>query len=95
MLNSNIGVDVRYNSPYVAPSYAVGLGQFYNSTPGLTFSSYPIASVFFKGTLLRTNIFVMYDYANKGLFSKGYYMVDRYPGPPSLLKIGVSWSFYN
>jgi len=95
VLNSNFGVNVRYNTPYVAPSYAVGLGQFYNSSPNLTFSSYPIASVFFKATLIRTNIFVQYDYANQGLFSKGYYMVDRYPGPGPLLKIGVSWSFYN
>jgi hypothetical protein len=95
VLNSNIGLNVRYNTPYVAPSYAVGLGQFYNSSPNLTFSSYPVASVFFKATLIRTNIFVAYDYANQGLFSKGYYMVNRYPGPDHLLKIGVSWSFYN
>jgi len=95
VLNSNIGINVRYNTPYVAPSYAVGLGQFYNNTPNLTFSSYPVASVFFKATLIRTNIFVMYDYANQGLFSKGYYMVNRYPGPDRLLKIGISWSFYN
>ncbi|MDO3627388.1 putative porin [Mucilaginibacter sp. BT774] len=95
VLNSNFGINVRYNTPYVAPSYAVGLGQFYNSSPNLTFSSYPVASVFFKATLIRTNIFVTYDYANQGIFSKGYYMVNRYPGPDHLLKIGVSWSFYN
>jgi hypothetical protein len=95
VLNSNFGINVRYNTPYVAPSYAVGLGQFYNNTPNLTFSSYPIATVFFKATLIRTNIMIAYDYANQGLFSKGYYMVNRYPAPSSLLKIGVSWSFYN
>ena len=95
VLNSSFGVNVRYNTPYVAPSYAVGLGQFYNSSPGLSFSSYPVASVFFKATLIRTNIFVQYDYANQGLQSQGYYMVNRYPAPGRLLKIGVSWSFYN
>ncbi|MBS1501393.1 MAG: hypothetical protein JST32_04995, partial [Bacteroidetes bacterium] len=95
VLHSTFGVDVRYNTPYVAPSYAVGLGQFYNSNPGLTFSSYPIASVFFKATLFRTNLFVQYDYANQGLFSNGYYMINRYPGPNRLLKIGISWTFYD
>lgn len=95
VLHSNVGVNVRYNTPYAAPSYAVGLGQFYNSTPAVTFSSYPVAAVFFKATLIRTNIFIMYDYVNQGWVSKGYYMVNRYPGPSSLLKIGVSWSFYN
>ncbi len=95
VLNSSFGVNVRYNTPYEAPSYAVGLGQFYNSNPSLSFSSYPVASVFFKATLIRTNIFVQYDYANQGLFSQGYYMINRYPAPGRLLKIGVSWSFYN
>jgi hypothetical protein len=94
-LHSMFGINVRYNTPYVAPSYAVGLGQFYNSSPNVTFSSYPIASVFLKATLIRTNIFAQYDYANQGLFSNGYYMVNRYPGPNRLLKLGVSWTFYN
>jgi hypothetical protein len=94
VLYSNIGINVRYNTPYVAPSYATGLGEFYNGT-NITFSSYPIATVYFKATLQRTNFFVMYDYANQGLFSNGFYTVNRYPQMTSLLKIGVSWSFYN
>ena len=94
VLYTNIGIDVRYNSEYVAPSYAVGLGQLYNGT-NVTFSSYPIATVFLKGTLLHTNFFVMYDYANQGLLSPGFYTVNRYPQMDHLLKIGVSWSFYN
>ena len=95
ILHSSFGANVRYNTPYVAPSYAVGLGQFYNSTPNLTFTSYPVASVFAKATLIRTNLFLQYNYANQGLFSNGYYMVNRYPGPNRMLMIGVSWSFYN
>jgi hypothetical protein len=94
VLYSNIGMDVRYNSSYTAPSYAPGLGQFYNG-PNVSFSSYPVATVFFKATLQRTNIFVMYDYANQGLFSKGYYTVNRYPQQDATIKIGVSWTFYN
>ena len=94
VLYSNIGIDVRYNSRYVAPSYATGLGEFYNGT-NITYSSYPIASLFFKATLQHTNFFIMYDYANQGLFSQGYYTVNRYPQMDHLLKIGVSWSFYN
>ncbi|MDP9048771.1 MAG: putative porin [Bacteroidota bacterium] len=94
VLYSNLGVDVRYNTEYVAPSYATGLGQFYNG-PNVTFSSYPVATVFFKATLQHTNLFIMYDYANQGLFSKGYYTVNKYPQMNHLLKFGVSWSFYN
>ena len=94
VLNSNMGIDIRYNTSYVAPSYAVGLGEFYNG-PSITYSSYPIASVFFKANLQHTNFFIMYDYANQGLLSPGFYTVVRYPQMDHLLKIGVSWAFYN
>jgi Putative porin len=94
VLYSNVGIDVRYNSQYVAPSYATGLGQFYNGA-NVTFSSYPVASVFFRATLQHTNFFIMYDYANQGLLSPGFYTVNRYPQMDRILKIGVSWAFYN
>jgi len=94
VLNASIGVDVRYNTEYVAPSYAPGLGQFYNG-PNVTFSSFPVATVFIKATLQHTNFFIMYDYANQGLLSPGYYSVYKYPQQDHLLKFGVSWAFYN
>ncbi|MGZ3756849.1 MAG: putative porin [Mucilaginibacter sp.] len=94
VLHASIGTNVRFNSAYVAPSYAVGLGQFYNGA-NVTFSSYPIATVYFKATLQHTNLFVMYDYADQGIFSKGYYTINRYPQQDHLLKFGVSWTFYN
>ncbi|RYD86456.1 MAG: hypothetical protein EOP54_30350, partial [Sphingobacteriales bacterium] len=93
VLKNNLGVTVRYNTPYVAPSYAVGLGQFYNG-PDVTFSSYPVATAFFKTTLYTANIFVQYDYVNQGLLSRGFYTVNRYPMQDALLKFGVSWTFY-
>jgi hypothetical protein len=94
VLNSAIGANVRYNTPFTAPSYAVGLGQFYNG-PSVKFSSFPVASVFVKATLKRTNIFVQYDYVNQGLFSQGYYTINRYPMPDATIKFGVNWFFYN
>jgi hypothetical protein len=95
VLTTVIGTNVRFNTPYTAPSYAVGLGQFYNG-PNVTFSSYPIVSVFVKATLQRTNLFVGYDYANQGIFGgNGYYTVNRYPQQDRQLKFGVSWTFFN
>ncbi|HEY4327910.1 MAG TPA: putative porin [Mucilaginibacter sp.] len=94
VLFTNVGVNIRYNTPYEAPSYAPGIGQFYNG-PNVTFSSYPIATVFLKATLQRTNFFVMYDYANQGLLSPGFYTVNRYPQMDHLIKLGLSWTFYN
>jgi hypothetical protein len=94
VLNTSIGVNARYNTSYTAPNYAVGIGQFYNSSD-ITFLTYPVITPYIKATLFRTNLFIMYDYANQGLQSNGYYTVNRYPMPDRLLKFGVSWTFYN
>jgi hypothetical protein len=94
VLNTAIGTNVRYNTPFLAPSYAVGLGEFYNGAD-VKFSSYPVATVFIKATLKRTNLFLQYDYANQGLLSNGYYTVNRYPMPSAILKFGVLWHFYD
>ncbi|MBE7174832.1 MAG: putative porin [Mucilaginibacter polytrichastri] len=90
----NAGVNVRFNTSHQAPFYAPGIGQFYNGSD-ILFSSYPIADVFLKANLKRVNLLLKYDYANQGLFQKGYYTVNRYPMPDALFKFGVSWNFYD
>ncbi|MCJ8211439.1 putative porin [Mucilaginibacter sp. RS28] len=93
ILDLTLGSTVRYNTKYLAPSYATGLGQFYNGA-NVTFNSMPVATAYLKAALYRTNILVQYNYANQGLFSDGYYTVNRYPMPSRLLVFGVSWTFY-
>ncbi|HWV73223.1 MAG TPA: putative porin [Pseudosphingobacterium sp.] len=106
VINLNIGFDVRFNTPYVAPSYAINVGQFYlpyyggtdvngNEVKPVEFSTYPIVDAWLTATLKRTNFFLRYDYANKGLFSNGYYTVRRYPMLPPGVRFGVSWKFYD
>ena len=93
-LFADLGFDVRLNTPYTASSYAVNISQFYNGYP-VKFSSYPVVDLWARFALRRANLFVRYDYANQGLFSKGYFTVNRYPMPSALFKFGVSWSFYD
>lgn len=90
----NLGFDARMNSTFTAPSYAVNVSQFYNGYP-VKFSSYPIVDLWARFGLRRANVFIRYDYVNQGLFSKGYYTVNRYPMPSALLKYGVIWNFYD
>ena len=94
-LDINIGFDVWYNTPFKAPAYAINIGQFYNDKAAVEFATYPIADVWIKATLDRANLFLKYDYANQGLFSKGFYTVNRYPMQDAVLKFGVRWNFYN
>lgn len=91
---TQVGFDIRYNSPYAAASYAPAANQFYNGEK-VIFGSKPIVDFWIKAALKRANLFLKYDYANQGVFSKGYYTVNRYPMPDRLLKFGVSWNFYD
>ena len=95
VLTTNIGFDVRFNTPFKAPAYAINVSQFYNDTRGLEYSTYPVVDVWVKATLKRTNLFIKYDYANQNLLSRGYYTVRGYPMQDALLKFAVSWKFYN
>jgi len=94
VLRANLGFDIRYNSPFKAPSYAINVSQFYNGIP-VEFSNYPVINVWLRAGLKRANIFLKYDYLNQGWFNKGYYTVNRYPMPDKILKFGVSWKFYD
>lgn len=95
VLKTQVGFDVRYNTPYAAAGYSPAVSQFYNTTSGERFGSKPVVDVWIKAGLKRANLFLKYDYANQGLFNKGYYTVNRYPMPDRLLKFGVIWNFYD
>ena len=95
VMDTSIGFDIRFNTPFKAPAYAINVSQFYNDSRGLEYSSYPVADVWIKATLKRANLFLKYDYANQNLLSKGFYTVRGYPMQDKLLKFGVSWKFYN
>jgi hypothetical protein len=94
VLKASFGFDVTYFGKYTAPSYAVGIGQFYNKE-NVKFDAAPIVDVWARTNWKRANLFLRYDYANKGLFNSGYYTVNQYPMPYSLAKFGVSWRFYD
>lgn len=95
VLKTNVGFDLRYNTPYKNYSYSAPTGQFYVGS-NQTFDSTPVLDVWLKASLRRANVFVKTDYANQGLLSAGYYSINKYPmANRVLIKFGVSWSFYD
>lgn len=93
-LKTQIGFDIRYNTPYAALSYSPATSQFYNGD-NVKLGTKPVVDVWIKAGLRRANLFLKYDYVNQGLFSNGFYTVNRYPMPDRLLKFGVTWNFYD
>lgn len=94
-LKTNVGFDIRYNTPYKNYSYSPAASQFYIGED-TTFDTTPIIDVWVKASLRKANLFVKCDYVNQGFPIKGYYTINQYPMQDRLLfKFGVQWNFYD
>lgn len=90
-----IGADVRFNTPFTTPSYAINVGQFYSDNAGIEFSTYPIVDLWITANIKRVNLFMSSNFVNQYAYPKGYYSVRRYPMNPANFRFGVSWKFYD
>jgi len=95
IVDFNLGFDVRFNTPFRTPSYAINIGQFYNDNAGIEFSTYPIVDVWATATLKRANLFLSYNFVNQHVWPAGYYTVRRYPMGNANLRVGIAWKFYD
>lgn len=96
VLTVQLGADVRYFSKYKAPAYAPAIQQFHlQGEDAVEVGGYPFVNVYANLHLKRTRIFVMMYHVNQGMSKREYFMVPHYPINPRLLKIGVSWNFYD
>src|SRR5690606_37167030 len=95
VMDFRLGTDVRFNTPFRSPSYAINVGQFYNDNVGIEYSTYPIVDLWFTGNIDRVNLFISYNFVNPFVYPKGYYTVRRYPMQDANLRFGVSWKFYD
>ncbi len=97
VLTVQLGADVRFFTKYHAPGYTPAIQQF-NLQPDddmVDIGGYPIVNVYANVHLKRTRIFVMMYHVNQGMGTSTYFLVPHYPINPRLLKIGVSWNFYD
>ena len=92
-MNIRTGFDVRYYTKTKALNYSAATSQFYLSDK--SFGDYPIIDFFLTASLKRAVLMMKIDHLNQGFWNKGYYMVDGYPLPDRLLKIGLRWAFYD
>ncbi|MHB9055629.1 MAG: putative porin [Paludibacteraceae bacterium] len=93
-LYPQLGVSVRYHTKYYAPSYMPATGQFYNQKD-IEVGDYPILNVYANFHLKKARFF--FEYTNAGsYFIKGWgFHMPNYPINPPMLKMGLSWNFYN
>ena len=94
VLSVQLGANLRYNSEYYAPAYMPATGQFYNQSI-TKIGNYPVVNVYLNCHLKRTRFFVEYYHINQMFMHGDYYSMPGYPIDPAIIKMGISWNFYD
>jgi len=94
VLTAQLGVNVRYHTAYFAPAYMPATGQFYSQTYS-KIGNYPVVNAYANFHLKRTRFFVEYYHINQMFMQGDYYSMPHYPVNPSIMKLGISWNFYD
>jgi hypothetical protein len=87
-----------YFTKYEAPDYLPQIGQFAiqkNAESRKEIGGYPYIDVYANMHLKRTRFFIAMSHVNAGSGSKEYFLAPHYPTNTRVLRVGVSWNFYN
>lgn len=97
VLTVQLGAEATFFTKYLAPAYTPALQQFHLQAADkqVEIGGYPVVNAYCNLHLKRTRIFVMMYHVNAGMGKRNYFTVPHYPLNPRLLKIGVSWNFYD
>ena len=97
VLKVSLGADVRYFTKYNAPDYSPVIGQFYLQNPENTVAigGCPMVNVYVNLHWKRTRIFVMMYNVNQNSGNSRYFLAPHYPISPRILKLGISWNFFD
>jgi hypothetical protein len=93
-LNTQLGAEFVYHTPYHPYSYMPATGRFYRQDATET-GNYPFVNVFINLKLRRTRIFLMFDHINSGMTGYEYYMIPSYPMNVRMFRYGLAWTFYD
>lgn len=94
VLSVQLGTNVRYHTAYNAPGYMPATGQFYNQNK-MSIGNYPVMNVYANFHLRRTRFYIEYYHVNQLFMTGVYYSMPNYPINPAVLKMGLTWNFYD
>lgn len=97
VLSVQLGADMRYFTKYHAPAYMPAIQQFHLQPDNdrVEIGGYPMVNVYANFHLKRTRFYVMMYHVNQGAGRSNYFLAPHYPINPRLLKLGLSWNFYD
>ncbi len=98
VLRVMLGADAYYFTKYNAPDFCPALNQFAvqeNPDSRVELGGYPFVDLYVNMHLKRARFFVMYSHANAGSASAMSFLTPHYPTNSAVLRMGVSWNFFN
>ena len=97
VLRFEVGADARYFTKYYAPDYSMAIGQYYLQNPNdrIELGGYPIINLYANLHLKRTRFFIMMSHINQGSGNAMSFLAPHYPINPKMLKLGLSWNFFD
>lgn len=94
-LNANLGIDISYNTNYMADAYNPSSTQFYRQNAS-TLKFYPVLDAYFEIAIKQAKVFFLMQHLNQGMFKpKGYFVAPAYAAQDRAFKLGFSWKFFD
>jgi hypothetical protein len=94
IMQMQFGFDAYYFTSYYAKAYMPATGMFYSQT-NKKVGNYPYADVFLNIKIKRARFSLCYDNITWFLPNGKNYFAPHYPFNPGILKVGISWIFYD
>ncbi|MDY3936364.1 MAG: putative porin [Prevotella sp.] len=97
VLRCDLGVDMRYFTKYNAPEYIPIIGSFgiqETDASKTKIGNYPVINAYANFHLKQTRFFIMMSHLNKRDGGSAFF-TPHYPINPNIIRLGVSWNFFN
>ena len=97
-LSMEIGANAFFFTRYEAPGYCPAVGAYHlqNNDFIQEVGGYPLLTGYVNCLLRGVRFYIMYYHANDGLMSnRDSFIVPGYPANPGMVKLGLSWTFYD
>jgi len=98
VLTVELGADATYFTEYDAPDFCPQLNQYaiqQNDDSRIKLGNFPFIDVYANMHLKRARFFVMMTNAASSSFNRKTFLTPHYPTDSSVLRMGVSWNFFN
>ena len=98
VLKVELGADMTWFSKYKAPFFSPQLNQYViqkNEEAKVELGNYPFINVYANFHLKHARFFVMMSHVNAKSGNRNYFLAPHYPQNLAVLRLGISWNFFN